>query len=420
MKVCHVTNFLPECEYDWGGAEQVCSRVVRILNARGHENFVIAKKTVGSSASSVYRLATMEDFLWKGMHAKTGAYKVLGPSVDPVSFLRFRRYLKELKPDIVHFHNFLQWLSFSLVMAARELRIPSVLTVYDYWYFCPAGNLVDSSGAICRRHQGSRCSQCYNPGKHALIKKAAFLLRKKTFDAFLGSVDAFIALSRSSADILGWYGIDGKKIHVVPQPVLDAAEPTPLPVEPFSLLYVGKISRVKGLHVAVRALGEVKGHFPRAKLYVVGSFFNAEYENFVRGLIRENSLGESVVFLGKVGPEELSGLIKTANAVVIPEQWENMCPVILVEAMAAKKPVIASSIGGIPEFVEDGVTGFLARHDDPLDFARAVTRIFTDAAGARSVAERARERAMEVFDSEITAKGIIGVYERVLRPQSLN
>ena len=86
--------------------------------------------------------------------------------------------------------------------------------------------------------------------------------------------------------------------------------------------------------------------------------------------------------------------------VVIPEQYENMSPLLMIEAMSMAKPVVISQAGGIPEFIEDGVSGWLA---DPLDaraFAGKIIRVFRDPDHAKVMGENARERILAKCDDE--------------------
>jgi glycosyltransferase involved in cell wall biosynthesis len=84
--------------------------------------------------------------------------------------------------------------------------------------------------------------------------------------------------------------------------------------------------------------------------------------------------------------------------VVIPEQYENMSPLLMIEAMSMSKPVVISRAGGIPEFIEDGVSGWLANPLDPGDFADKIIRVFRDPDHAKAMGENARQRILTKCD----------------------
>jgi glycosyltransferase involved in cell wall biosynthesis len=164
-----------------------------------------------------------------------------------------------------------------------------------------------------------------------------------------------------------------------------------LPADAFVLVCVGMIRPDKGqdhLLNALALLGE-RGHHPH--LVVVGSATAecAAYE----ARLRQMAAGRLVTFTGY--REDVSELMQMADAVVIPSLTEAQ-PRVAVQAFATGKPVVASAVGGVPEIVKDGESGWLVPPADPERLAAAILRLLTDpetctrvAAGARRMAEQA-------------------------------
>ena len=106
---------------------------------------------------------------------------------------------------------------------------------------------------------------------------------------------------------------------------------------------------------------------------------------------------------------------KKSLAVIAPEQWQNMSPVIVAEGLREGKIVIASRIGGIPDIIEDEVSGLLANYDSPLDFAEKIIKLlsFSDYE-LKAMRNNAKKRYEVLFNSEKNAKKLIAIYNKVI------
>lgn len=111
---------------------------------------------------------------------------------------------------------------------------------------------------------------------------------------------------------------------------------------------------------------------PQVKLNIVTQKvkWEQEYEDLIQSKLRNIPPDKYVVLLGQRKREEIRDLMRSAAVVIVPEQWENMSPLIVIEAMSLSRPVVASNIGGIPELIEDGREGLLAAYQEPADFAK--------------------------------------------------
>jgi glycosyltransferase involved in cell wall biosynthesis len=126
----------------------------------------------------------------------------------------------------------------------------------------------------------------------------------------------------------------------------------------------------------------------------------------LQGLPRDKILLDS----GRRDRAEIKRLIAEAAVVVVPEQWENMSPLLVMEAMLAGTPVVASRIGGIPEFIRDGIEGLLAAPDNPAEFAGKIVSLLRDEKAAAAFGGRAVTRARELLDPEALSDRLIKEY----------
>ncbi len=424
MKVLHAVNTYPGLHRRTGGGEQACRRLIENLAKNDVENHLIttAPDIPGAAAGPEVTQA-------KGMESFCGPLKkyveVLKWYIfqnDPLVRLKARKLIEKEKPDVVHLHN-MYLLTFAVARAAKDRGIPVCLSIYDYWFFCPLSTLLDKKGKPCRRFHGRHCAGCLPP---VMNRAQRFLLtfRPKSFRRALSLVDRFIVLSDSSRKILRAYGIEDSRIATVPVP-LPSELAAGVPAlengkdESPGVLFVGWMQRRKGLHVVLNAMEMVWQVVPKARLTVITQ--DVKWENEYRDAMktRLSSLDkERLLFLS--GPRargEIERGLREASVVVIPEQWENMSPLLLMEAMCMGKAVVASDIGGIPEFIEDGETGLLAAFDDSLSFACQIIRLLKDRSEAARIGEKARERIRSIAANGKPEEQTMEVYRRLCAPR---
>lgn len=176
---------------------------------------------------------------------------------------------------------------------------------------------------------------------------------------------------------------------------------------------VGRISPWKGQDVFLRAASRIRKSYPEARFRVIGSalFAEVEFEASLHELTDELGLRDVVEFRGfqEDVPSEIAQMAVFVHASTKPEPFGQ----VIIEAMAAGVPVVATLGGGVAEIVEDGVTGLLVGSRDPEALAAAVCRLLRDPAQAGEMAERGREAVKERFLVERTAREVERVMEAV-------
>ena len=175
---------------------------------------------------------------------------------------------------------------------------------------------------------------------------------------------------------LGW-GLDPSRVSVLPNPAPELPElpsraelRAELGFGGKTLVFAGRLGRQKALGVALQALVDV----PDVTLAVAG---DGPERSALERRVGELGLDGRVSFLGSVPRAQVLRLFRAADASVLPSAWENL-PHTVVEALAVGCPVIASSVGGVPEVVRDGENGFLVPPGDPPALAAAIERFFSD------------------------------------------
>jgi len=223
-----------------------------------------------------------------------------------------------------------------------------------------------------------------------------------------------IAVSQHEAAVLAALGVDQGKIRVIPNGV-DLGEFARLPQSrggdgPIVGLSVGRIdSDQKGLDTLVRAVALLSGS-PRLEIRLVGEDWGGTER--LRSLAQRLGVSDRLTFVGKLSRAELLQEYAQAQFFVLPSIFEPF-GIVLLEAMAAGLPVIASRVGGIPEIVEEGRTGLLVEPANPGAIAEALRHLCRDEALRRSMGRSARERAMR-YDWDLIVPRILSVYAEAL------
>jgi D-inositol-3-phosphate glycosyltransferase len=179
-----------------------------------------------------------------------------------------------------------------------------------------------------------------------------------------------------------------------------------------ALLYAGRLVRWKGVEYLVKALPHITPASTR--LWIAGE---GTYRETLEKLARDLGVAERVVFLGKVEQEELAALYRSCAMLVATSFVNETFGMALCEAMACGTPVVASRFGGFREVVVDGVTGLMARPQDPSDLAAKINTLLGDPQLARRMGQEGRERVLSYFSWRAVGDRIEEVY-RCLVPSS--
>lgn len=207
---------------------------------------------------------------------------------------------------------------------------------------------------------------------------------------------------------------------VVPNPV-DVARfdsVLPPPSGPPTILYVGRVSRRKGVEHLIDALPDVLRAVPTARLRLVGKDHPAGAdgasmaEHLRRRLARLGVPDGAVTFEGYQDRDALVGWYAGSTVCVVPSLYESF-GYTCVEAMASGRALVASAVGGIPEVVTDGVDGLLVPPADPRRLAEAIVRVLTDDAGRREMEAQARRRARDRFGVDVVTDQFVDLYTQL-------
>jgi glycosyltransferase involved in cell wall biosynthesis len=326
--------------------------------------------------------------------------------------------LREVAPDILHFHHYVNFGVETFLHIKRILpdsRI--VLTLHEYQAICNHyGQMVTAQKKnLCYEATLRDCNKCFPE-----ISRADFFLRKAYIMRFLELVDHFISPSRFLADRYIAWGLPAAKMSVI-ENIITPASPVAASDAPavgdddepdkLHVGFFGQISYLKGINVLLDAASilEDEGvsfiHFD-----IHGDYSGQPAEFQADFLARLEKAGRNVRFHGAYDNQRVDRLMRTVDAVLVPSIWWENSPVVIQECLRNNRPVICSNIGGMAEKVRPGKDGY----HFPVGSAVALAGLLRNLAKDRSRLSSLPAGMQKPDAPAVTAARHVAIYDRLL------
>lgn len=300
--------------------------------------------------------------------------------------------LDDFKPDVIHINNFNYQLTPSIIYACEEYRkrvdkkVKIVFTAHDYQLVCPNHMMLDTSGNICEKCIGGNFINCtkgsciHNSKAKSLIGTIEATLYNKL--GIYKSIDSIICCSEFLKSKMDTNPIFAGKT-VAMHNFIDDFEQKETEKENYAL-YFGRFSKEKGIETIIKS---------GIDFTCAGS---GELEDEINN-------AENIKNVGFKSGEELKALIRKAKCSVYPSIWYENCPFSVMESIMLGTPVVGADIGGIPELIDDGETGYLFEAGNVEAFKNAVNKILCDDENAKRMSKACLEKSFDTVE-EYTKK----------------
>ncbi len=358
MRIAFVCTYYP-----WppsvGGVETIVRNVAVELARRGHEVHVI---------TTPFDVTTQRKVTEHGVEERDGVviHKLKSVSLK-IGYARILKGLKDVlisvRPNIVHSHCLHPHL-FQLCKLKSKLKYKLIAELHH-----PVVAL------------------------ERLSAKIVFPIAFNYLKVKSKYVDYFIAHTNMEYQWLVEKGIDQDKVLIIRLPAIPSKLLT-YPMEHSrnkNILFLGRITKVKGIHILIEAFTHVKRRCPEAKLVLAGPS-DKRYEKTLRLIAEKCNLTDSIEFIGPVYGENKINLIRSSSVLVLPSLKE-YTPSVLLEAQALGVPVVAIRVGAVSEMLLNGETGFLVEPGDPRELAKAIEVLLMDESLRRRFSLNARKFA---------------------------
>ncbi len=405
LKVLYVVHGFPPDT--WAGTEVYTLNLAREIRARGHEVVILARTPSkvavedGGPADFSVREDEFEGLRVLRLTNRARHLRLKDSYVDPRAEVAFRRVLERERPDVVHFQHLIH-MSATLVEVARDEGLATLLTLHDYWALCARVQFIRPDGVRCEENQGAGCFLCVKDrslDRIGAAKVAGALLgpvaelaaglagqdeykqmmeRHEIVPRAFAAADLRVSpsrfLRRKFVDTAGFdahtlvYSANGMRTDHV-----RVTSKRPDPAGRVRFGFVGSLVWYKGGATLVEAMRRLADS--DCVLNVFGGF-DPEHDAH-HAELRELA-GPNVVFRGRFDNARLADVYAEIDVLVVPSIWFENAPITIQEAHLLRTPVVASDIGGMAEFVRDGVDGLHFRAGDADDLAQKLARFVAD------------------------------------------
>ena len=425
MKILLVNKF----HYRKGGAETYYLTVGSELERMGHEVAYFSMKHPNNLPCKWDKYFVTQREYNDVKNPLSAARDGIALIYSPEAKRNFQAICEEFCPDVVHLNNVHRQITLSILDAPylKEHHVPVFYTAHDYVTICPGYLMLDGEGRVC--------DACLEDGKyrHCIENRCVKGSRAKSTLAALEAsfnrahrsserIDRVIAPSsfmRSKLIEGGWP--EGKVVALqnfaddaILARVSGVADDVTDRESPY-LLFFGRLSAEKGVDVLLRAFDAAAPSLPRdMRLIVVGDGPDAtEFRELAASL----DSASRIEFAGYQTGDALQTYVERASLAIASSRWRENMPYSIVEAFAAGTPVVGTRIGGIPELVADGVTGFACEPGDVATMADAMVRgaeTFLDAPVYVRMQESCRAYVRENCSRDKFMDQLVELYEEAV------
>ena len=376
MKICGIIEFF--VPHYWGGGEVRFYEILRRLAQQGHEVHLLSMRLKKAPKEQLYH----------GIHIHRIGPVIKKPPLR--SFFQFVHFtwssffwLAKHKYDVVDVHSFVPLLAGSLSHVAG-FQPNTVATIHD----------------VTDKDDNSQWIQ-YGRVAYILERILFALPFRRVINC---SYDTKKRLSK-------FYGRNQKKLDVVHLGVdvsrIDAIKATK--DETPSVLYVGRLVPHKHVEDLIQAIKQVKKKIPAVQLRIIGT--GIEQKN-LKQLVRKLKLQNNTVFYGTLKHyDDVLRIMKQSSVLVLPSMREGF-GLVLIEANACRKPVIAYKTGGVVDIIKEGVNGFLIPPRNIERLSEAIENVLQDGILANRLGSQGRGRVERLFNWDIAAKNVLNSYKK--------
>jgi glycosyltransferase involved in cell wall biosynthesis len=379
-----------------GGEDECAEQDGRLLRSRGHEVSLYSRHNDEIKALSLRgKVILFLETLWSRRTVRD-----------------IRRMVAEFKPDVAHVHNFFPLISPSVFHACKAAGVPVLYTLHNYRLMCPTGWFFRNAAACedCATHslwQGLRY-RCYHESRSQTAAVALMLWAHRRLRTWQKTVTAYVVLSEFSRRKFEEAGLPANRLFL--RRNFQEATPSRDEQPRSGALFVGRLSREKGVEFLLRSWRQL----PEVPLTLLG---DGPLRLWVERYVTENGMRQ-VQIAGFRPQAEIVQRLRSAEVLIVPSLWYEVCIRMIIEAYAAGTPVVASRLGSLVDMVSHGQTGLLFNPEDEADLAAKVKQAIANPPETERWGREARIRFKRDFSPDVAYTRLLDIYAMALDLQN--
>lgn len=355
---------------DGGGMENYAYQVAKKLVTKNYKVTVLCMSKLKDSLEMIDKIKIVR---------KKCNFVISNTPIKLSLIFDIFKLIKKNNFDVIHAHTPVPFAVDMAALASKIKNIPLIITYHANTLF-KGGKLTDLIAA-----------------PYLLIQYFTLKIAKK-----------IITVSKKTDNSLNRWS---NKINVIPPGVnLDKFQYSTYPDKTKNILLVSPLSRAypsKGVNTLLQAVKMVKTHINDFKVYIAGDGdLKQQYIDYANN----NDLSDNIVFLGKKPYSEIPNIFKNSNIIVIPSIKSEGTPTVISEAMASGRPIIGTTIGGIPDLIENGKNGVLINPNNPKELAENIINLLKDPDQSAKMGQQGRQLAEQKY----SWKKISEQYEKII------
>ena len=319
------------------------------------------------------------------------------------------RRIESFRPDVMHVHTPFPLMSPSVFRAAHAAGVPAVTTLHSYRYSCVVGTCV-RDGAICEDCVGSRLKlpgirhACYHDSRAASAALTIGLGVHRAMGTFHRAVTRYLTLTDFARRLLIRDGYPTDRIEVKPNSVADPGVEGRHEGGDRVVFFAARLVDIKG----VRTLLDAWAKGPNGLRLVIAG------DGELRQLVEERAAADpSIEYVGWLGEDEVASRMRDAEVVVVPSQWYEGLPLVVLRSLAVGTPLLVSDLENLCEdVIADGV-GWSFRMGDPDSLADELTAIAQQPERSLKLRQTARQTYLERYTPEVDLVRLERIYHEI-------
>lgn len=388
----------------FGGGENYVSALRALLEMYNHNVFLFSFDTEGCWKN-------LKEYIYKDNFNindrnpfKILIFYLLRFYIDPILIIRLRRWIKSINPDIIHIHANDKY-GISVLLAIRTLQIPVIQTFHANDAICLSQTFKKQDGAFCLNTIRFSCllKKCV-PISKFLAMAPSYSIRN-----FLAkqTVTTFIAPNKFLKKRLESNGFK----NVVYMPIFVWKNDHSIVPDKGYIFSPGTHLAEKGFQFLIRAMQIIRKCQPFATLHISGK---GPYSDILKKITEELNVEKSVIFHGFVENDSLRNQYAQSSLVVFPSLFLEVCPLVILEAMASGRPVVASKFSGIDDEIVKSNVGYFVDPMNPGEIADAVCNILNNPMVADIMGQNGHKLFESRYSPDVHYKNVFALYSSIV------
>jgi glycosyltransferase involved in cell wall biosynthesis len=403
LLACH--QFFPRF---YTGTEVLTLETAQELRRRGHEVAIISTEPILPEDSAPEQVEVIQEIydgfiVWKLKIPESidQIQRLNRESNDNILADVFDDIIQDYNPDIVHIFHLMR-LTFEFVKSVKRHNIFVYFTVTDFWLLCPTYQLIRYNDLLCAGPTPNGCTTClidaYTKGMPTVPLKFKLAVTWSGLASFVdetlgkcrgilanrpsrhielfNQLDGVVWSNQFIKEMFEKNGMNNGNDHIIPFPIPKSSEQLiDIPLAkidgPINIAFIGTLRHSKGPHVFIKAASYLS-HLKDFNFFVWGAAekesYNSELKELAKGI-------DNIKFCGTFPQQDFEKVLQDIHVLVVPSLWYENTPLTALSALAAKRVLIVSDLGGLTSLVKDGINGYTFKAGDSKQLAEILKNI---------------------------------------------